>query len=150
MTAQQTTDHSVELTHTFNAPRDRVFAAWTESDQIMQWFGPATCQVTKATVDLRVGGEYRFVVNPGDGSKVEIFGEFKEVVPPQKLVYTWSFEPTREDPVTDSLVTVEFNERGDWTDLVLRHEALPSEKEKQEHTKGWNGCIENLDKHLAG
>jgi uncharacterized protein YndB with AHSA1/START domain len=74
---------------------------------------------------------------------------FQEVSPPTKLVYTWSFEPARETPVRDSIVTVQFQARGDWTDLRLRHEALPDEFERGEHERGWAGCVSSLEAFLA-
>lgn len=147
--AERKSAFNVELTHTFAAPRDQVFRAWTEPKQLTLWFGPPGYKTTVAKADLRVGGAYELALQPPQGPQVRIYGTFREVQPSERLSYTWSFDPPRESPVRDSLVTVEFRERGQWTDLVLRHEALPSEQEKQHHTDGWKGCFDRLGAHLG-
>jgi len=141
-------DFNLELTHTFTAPRERVFLAWVDPELFMRWFpGPGMTQDVKS--DLRVGGTYSMTVQCSEGPRSRIYGEFREVRPPEKLSYTWSFDPPRETPVRDSLVTVEFRERGQWTDLVLRHEALPTEAERKEHAEGWKGCLASLEQYLG-
>jgi uncharacterized protein YndB with AHSA1/START domain len=78
--------------------------------------------------------------DPEKGSTYVCFGEFQEVDPPNKVVYTWSWEPPEMD-VGRTLVTVEFHERGDATELVLTHEKFPTAEAASEHSKGWTGCL---------
>ena len=116
MTATQESEtYSLELTHTFSAPRDKVFNAWTEGEQILQWFGSKGSKTLEATVDLRVGGEWSMTHRLADGQKIMVHGTFREVVVPEKLVYTWSFSAPEHGEVRDSVVTVEFRERGEFT-----------------------------------
>ena len=70
------------LNRTFAASRERVFAAWTEPEQIKQWFGPDACEVVEAHVDPRVGGEYRFRFARPEMGEFSLRGEYREVIPP--------------------------------------------------------------------
>ena len=147
-TAAESDTYSLELTHTFSAPRDEVFAAWTEGDQLMQWFGSEGSKTTNAKVDLRVGGGYRMEMTLADGQKIAVRGAFREVSVPEKLVYTWEVDAHDMGDIRNSLVTVVFEERGEWTDLRLRHEALPDQPACERHEQGWKGCFESLTKHM--
>ncbi len=149
MTATQESETcSLELTHTFNAPREEVCNAWTEGEQILQWFGSKGSKTLEATVDLRVGGEWSMTHRLANGQKITIHGTFREVVVPEKLVYTWSYSAPELGEVRDSVVTVEFRQRGEWTDLSLHHESLPDQAACDRHEEGWKGCFESLDSHV--
>ena len=139
---------SLDLQHTFSAPRDRVFDAWTQPDQLMQWFGSPASKTTKADVDLRAGGAYSLEIESAQYGLIRVFGVFREVNPPEKLVYTWCVDPSPGVGVRDSLVTVEFKARGEWTDVALRHEAFPDEETRKRHNDGWKGCFESLAGYL--
>lgn len=103
-----TEQNILTITRTFSAPRERVFAAWTEPEQIKQWFGPDICQVVEAHVDLRAGGEYRFIAKNPEMGEFALRGEFREVTPPAKLIYTWQWEDDPDYVDRETLVTVEF------------------------------------------
>src|SRR5206468_2541018 len=77
---------SVRIVDVFDAPRDVVFAAWTEPEQLKRWWGPGIFETVFAEVDLRPGGRYELVLEPGS---MRLVGEFREVTPPRRLVYTW-------------------------------------------------------------
>lgn len=136
---------SLELEHTFSAPREDVFRAWTEPDQLVQWFGSKT---THAELDLRPGGAYSLEIDSVQFGPLRVFGVFRDVVTPERLAYTWCVDPSPGATVRDSLVTVEFRERGEWTDITLRHEALPDDETKRQHNEGWQGCFTNLTEFL--
>lgn len=134
---------AVEIRRTFAAPRQRVFEAWTEPDALKRWAAPGPLETPVAEVDLRVGGRYRIHMRGPDGKEHRVVGVYREVDPPRRLVYTWTWE-TNPD-VTDSVVTVEFHERGEATEVVLRHAGLPSEDSRRRHGEGWIGCLQKLD-----
>ena len=137
----------LELRRTYPASPDKVYRAWTEAEQVKKWFGPEVCDCTEAEVDLRVGGRYRFVLDEPDGRHI-VGGEYVELSPPGKLVFTWKWEHVPEDsPAT--LVTVEFLPKGDGTELVLTHERFPAADVRDLHNQGWIGCLNCLDKLLA-
>ncbi len=135
----------LRLTRSFEAPREAVFAAWTEPEELKRWFHPTgEFSTPVAEVDLRVGGTYRIGIKPPDRDALFVVtGTFKEVSPPERLVLTWSWEGTEMD-VTGTVVTVEFRDRGGSTEVVLTHELLPTTEARKEHEWGWNGCLEQL------
>jgi uncharacterized protein YndB with AHSA1/START domain len=135
---------TLEVRRTFAAPRERVFNAWTRSEELRKWFAPGPLTTAVAESDLRVGGRYRITMRGPDGKEHTVTGVYRTIDPPKRLVYTWRWED--KPSAGESTVTVEFNERGRSTEVVLRHEGLPNEKEIADHEHGWNGCLEKLEK----
>jgi uncharacterized protein YndB with AHSA1/START domain len=134
------------LSRTFAARREHVFAAWTEPEQIKQWFGPDTCEVLEAYVDLRIGGEYHFRATSPQMGEFSMRGEYREVIPPAKLVYTWQIENDPDFVDRETRVTVEFLDIGDSTEVRLTHENLPSADSVKNHEHGWSGSFDKLEK----
>ena len=149
------TAFGLTITRIINAPRERVFAAWTDPDHLHRWWGAHdgfTAPIVE--VDLRPGGRYRFGMQDPEQAHPYIGGgEYREVNPPEKLVFTWVWEKMPLDisdwvpPVT--LVTVEFFDRDGATEIVLTHELFTDEHMRDEHNNGWGGCIDRLEQYLA-
>jgi uncharacterized protein YndB with AHSA1/START domain len=139
--AAQAADTSLEVRRTINAHRERVFQAWTRPEDVKQWAAPGAMTTPVAEVDLRVGGRFRIEMHAPDGARHVAIGEYREVKPPERLVYTWSWEDTS---VRDSVVTVEFTQRGQATEVVLRHDRLPDANSRDRHAEGWAGCMEKF------
>lgn len=100
-----------------------------------------------AEVDLRVGGRYRLGMRAPDGAAVYVCtGVYREVTPPSRLVYTWAWEG-QDGPET--LVTVEFLDRGGATEVVLTHEGFADAGSRDQHATGWNGCLGSLARTLG-
>jgi uncharacterized protein YndB with AHSA1/START domain len=138
---------SLRLTRIFRAPRSVVFRAWTEVEQLKRWFCPNEHWGLDVEVDPRVGGTLRVVMkDPGANQDHVVRGTFREVRPPERLVFTWRWEDRPGFPET--LVTVEFRDRGEETEVVLTHEALPTPESRDRHTHGWSGCLDRLAKLL--
>lgn len=143
---------TLRVTKTIAAPREQVFRAWTEPEMLKQWMGPdPSFTVPIADVDLRTGGTYRLGMQPpGEGEPHVVGGIYREVRPPEKLVFTWKWEQPGgggPDPSSDSpemLVTVEFRDLGGSTEVVLTHEFHPDQHSRDEHAKGWAGCLIQL------
>ena len=131
------------------ASRERVFQAWTTPEEIKVWFGPETCTVLAAQIDLRVNGEFCFDISSRERGKLQLRGTYREITPPSKLVYTWRWEGNPELALDNSLVTVEFIELGGSTEIRLTHENLPSDEARESHRHGWSGSFDKLAKHLA-
>jgi uncharacterized protein YndB with AHSA1/START domain len=140
--ATKAPSETLEIRRTFNAPRQRVYDAWTKAEEIKKWAAPGAMTVALAESDLRVGGKYRIHMQATDGNQHRVFGVYRVVDPPKKVVYTWTWE-TQPD-VTDTVVTVEFHERGKATEIVLRHEGLETEELRKRHKEGWIGCIDKI------
>ena len=133
---------ALEVRRTIAAPRQRVFEAWTTPAELKRWAGPGPFVTPLAEVDLRVGGHYRIHMREPNGSEHRVFGVYREVDPPRRLVYTWSWENDPE--IVESVVTVEFHERGNATEVVLRHEGFPTKESRDRHETGWGGCLKKL------
>ena len=133
---------TLEVRRTIRAPRQRVFEAWTRPEEVKRWSAPGPIEVAVAEIDLRVGGAYRIHMRAPDGAMHRAFGVYREIDPPRRLVYTWSWEEKPE--VTDTVITVEFHDLGDATEVVLRHDGLTTAKERQDHEHGWTGCLDKL------
>jgi uncharacterized protein YndB with AHSA1/START domain len=142
-TAPVTSLHSLTLVRTLNASRERVFAAWTDPAQIAQWFAPASGFTTTATNDLRRGGSYTISMHNPNGVRHAATGKYLEIVPPERLVFTWS---SQENPAiaTDTLVTVLLRDLGGKTELTLVHTQLPTAESAQRHEAGWTGCLNSF------
>ena len=132
---ESTRSHVVKLTRTFKVPRDRVFKAWTSPDNIKHWWAADKNYSTPiAEVDLRVGGTYRLGMHNSDEDVTHVtVGTYREIDPPNKLVYTWRWEGAPEGDET--LVTVLFNDAGDSTEVVLIHERFPNEESCKQKPK---------------
>ena len=131
------------------APRERVFEAWTNPEEIKAWFGPETCTVLAAQIDLRVNGEYCLDISSQECGILRLRGNYREVTPPSKLVYTWKWEGDSEMAFENSLVTVEFIEFGGSTEIRLTHENLPSDEQRESHHHGWSGSFDKMQKYLG-
>jgi len=146
---------SLRVTKTINAPCERVFAAWTQPEHLHKWWGAhESFSAPIAEVDLRVGGKDRFgMLEPGKDAPYVAYGVYQEVIESEKLVFTWAFEKMPgDDPgfvPAETLVTVEFIDKGDATEVVLTHERFPDEHMRDEHQGGWFGCLDGLERLFA-
>ena len=112
-------------------------------------------QVRHSKLDVRPGGRYEIEVKTPEGVTYIGGGVYREVKPPEKLSFTWLWKTAPEKPdatsiqAEDSLVTVEFFERGaNSTEVVLTHEMLTTEGSRKSHKKGWEGCFDKLAEYL--
>jgi len=132
----------LRMRRTIPAPRDRVFHAWTDPEELKSWWGPGLFTTRAAEVDLRPGGDYRLVMQPPDGEALVLAGTFREVVPPERLVYTWRWEIGVPD-IQESLVTVEFRDVDGATEIALTHEHAPGSV-LDPYQMGWESGLEKL------
>ena len=142
----QTENLSLQIKRLIKAPRDRVYAAWTDPVQLKQWFGPEKVQTRDLIADARVGGKFRWdLINP-EGEKMTMRGEYRELQPGKKIVFTWRWEDDEDWENHTSIVTVELSDRDGGTELRLTHEQLPNEQSRDGHTGGWNSALDKLEK----
>jgi uncharacterized protein YndB with AHSA1/START domain len=144
-------DQQVLITRVFDAPRDSVFAAWTDPEQVAEWFGPAHMNTPRdgVRIDLRVGGRYELTMVRGDGAGEFAIGyEIVELVEPELLVL-------RSDPMPEAgmheptVVRVELHDHGAKTRMTLTDGPLPPES--RGHAEGgWNAAFDKLAALVAG
>lgn len=142
------TTQTLTLRRTFNAPRERIYEAFTRTDALMRWFGPRGMSVPIAELDVRVGGRYRLEIHGEDGVHV-LSGEYRELAPPEKLVFTWVWAQGVMAGV-ESTVTITLTALPTGTELTLVHAGLPSEEMRTAHSQGWSSTWDCLDDMLAG
>jgi uncharacterized protein YndB with AHSA1/START domain len=111
---------------------------------MMRWMGPASVQKLVAECDPRVGGSYQLkMIMPGDEHNVS--GVYREIVPNEKLVFTWAWRST---PERESLVTVTFKADGTGTIMTLLHEQFFDEDARDRHNAGWTSTLDKLETYL--
>ena len=137
---------SLVVSRIYPASVERVFKAWTDANQLGQWFAPTDDYTTKASVDLRVGHEYRIAITHKGGNVHTILGTYHLIDPPRKLVYTWRWEG---GPMADTLVTVDFSPEGEATKVTITHEQFTNSEDRDKHAEGWNGCLNRLPRLFA-
>ena len=139
---------SLALQRRLHARPAKVYAAWTDPEKIARWFGPSQVKAgsVQAEIDLRTGGHYRIAFDMMDGQHHQVGGIYREVVPNQRLVFSWAWHST---PERESLVTVALKSDGDGTLLTLQHEQLFDEAARDGHKSGWIGTLDKLEKFIA-
>ncbi len=138
-------DAVLVVKRSLSALPEAVFSALTDPAIMAQWFFAGADWSADVSGDPRVGGAYTITMHAPDGRSIAQWGEYREIDPPDRLVFTWS-----NDLVQDTVVTVELTPRGrERTDLVLYH-ALPDEAQiHRMHRDGWAACIAGLERYLG-
>jgi uncharacterized protein YndB with AHSA1/START domain len=126
-TVELQSDRELIITRCFDAPVRMVFEAWTSAELVRRWWAPRSHGVTMAgcEADVRVGGKYRYVLRNSEGGEIAFSGEYREIQPPTRLVYTQVFEPMAGAGAV--VVTVTFEETGGKTRMIS-HERYPSKQ----------------------
>jgi uncharacterized protein YndB with AHSA1/START domain len=148
-TPKQNMNTTLQITRVIKAPRERVYAAWTDPSQLRQWFGPETTQTKELIADPRVGGEFRWSLINCDGEEMTVAGEFRELTPDRKIVFTWQWQDDELWDNQTSVVTVELADREGGTEVCLTHEQLPSEQSRDNHEEGWTSLLVKLENYCA-
>ena len=149
MTTKAADKTSLQIKRFINAPRSRVYAAWTDPAQLKEWFGPEDVRTRSINADMRVGGKYRWDVITQDGEEWAAFCEYCELVPEKKIVFTWQWDNDEDWKNRTSLVTIELFDRRGGTELRLKHEQLPSEESRDRHSDGWNSLLNRLEQFVG-
>jgi uncharacterized protein YndB with AHSA1/START domain len=139
----------LELVRELAAPRERVFAAWTDPDKAARWWVPQGCTLVSCKMDVREGGAWHRRLRLPDGGVIAKWGQYREVRPPERLVFTYNTQYADGTLDPETLVTVTFEELGGRTRLTLRHERFWSEPATLSHAGGWSGSLERLLRFIA-
>jgi len=141
-------ERTLRLQRVLPASRERVFRACTEPGELALWWGPHGFTTTPIVLDLRVGGRYRFAMQPPDGERFHLSGEFRAVDPPAHLEYTFRWEPPDPDD-RETLVTVSLQDLDESTELGLVQSGFATEGRRALHEAGWTESLERLDGLLS-
>lgn len=144
------TDREIHVERVFDAPRDRVFAAFTDPELIPEWWGPRDTTTVVDEMDVRPGGSWRFVVRNSDGSEDGFRGTFREITPPERVVQTFEWEGM---PGYVSIDTATFEDLGDRTKVTSTSLFHTTEERdgmlESGMERGMNESFARLDELLA-
>ena len=140
----------------FDAPRERLWKAWTDPDLMARWWGPSGFTAPVIQIDLRVGGKFLGCMRSPDGKDYWSTGVYREIVAPERLVTTDSFADEQGNVVSASyygmsadfplelLVTITLEEQGGKTKLTLVHAGMPAGEDRDMARAGWNESFDKL------
>lgn len=137
------------LTRTFQAPAALVFDAWSDPKHLVRWWGPNDFTLPHCEQDFRVGGRYRFCMRGPDGSDHWVRGEYTLIDRPHRLVFTWLREDADGDIWCDTVVAITLEQRGAVTLLTLNQTTFATVPHCEEHSIGWNECLDRLVRYVG-
>ena len=138
----------LELAWVLDAPRERIFSMLTEPTEVARWWGPHGFRTVVTELESSVGGGYRFAMQPPDGDLFHLSGEFLEVDPPGRLVFTFRWDEPHPDD-RETTVTLSLNAVGDTTEVLLMQGEFATEERVALHRNGWTESFEKL-RELVG
>jgi uncharacterized protein YndB with AHSA1/START domain len=138
---------SLAITRHYGVAPEKVWRAWTDPQALSRWFGPGdTDAITRAELDVRVGGRYHVAFRTQDGEEHDVSGVYQEVVENRKLSFTWAWKST---PERVSLVTIDLEPASGGCDLRFRHDRFFDQAARDNHVRGWTAAFAKLDRFMA-
>ncbi|MCP4384911.1 MAG: SRPBCC domain-containing protein [Hyphomicrobiales bacterium] len=144
-----TSERELSITRWFDAPRALVFEAWTDPVHLGRWSGPEGFTFKPDYFDASPGGTYRFCLRDPGGTEHWLRGVYREVVVPERLVFTHAWEDGAGDLSPETVVTITFAEHGRRTLLTLHQAEFTSVSSRDGHADGWSGSLDCLERYLA-
>ncbi len=143
-------DRELVITRVIDAPRDLVFKAWTEAERMVHWLGPRGFTASDIEHDVRPGGAWRARLRPDAGGK-DLWqgGVYREVVKPERLVFTFAWDDENGRPGLETLVTITFAEQQGKTRMTFRQSGFKTVDSRDGYEKGWNSTFDRLDDYVA-
>lgn len=138
----------LDMARRLDAPPEELYAACTEPARLARWWGPRGFTVPDVELDLRVGGHYRIAMQPPEGDLFHLSGRFREVAPPERLSYTFNWEPPDPDD-GETVVTMRFEGRGGSTLARVRQEGFATEERLALHRDGWGDSLDRLQEFVS-
>jgi uncharacterized protein YndB with AHSA1/START domain/predicted enzyme related to lactoylglutathione lyase len=136
---------TLEIRRRFNAPRDRVFAAWTTGELLRSWFGPPGTTMHEATFDPREGGSYRLAMTASNGEPFVALGTVTEFRRPERLAFTFRWQ--EDDPAQEhgTSITIDLHAVDDRTEMVFTHTGFVDDASRDRHDEGWSGSFDRMN-----
>jgi uncharacterized protein YndB with AHSA1/START domain len=142
------TDRDLVLTRVIDAPRPLVFKAWTDPEQIARWWGPEGFVTIDYDMDIRPGGAYRFTMRSPEGSEHRKRGVYREIVKPERIVFTFAWAEPDGGLGHETLITVTFEEDGTKTKITLHQGVFHTVAWCDDHRVGWTSCLERFAEYM--
>jgi uncharacterized protein YndB with AHSA1/START domain len=138
----------LRLERVLAAPREVVYRALTEPDELVKWWGPEGFTAPSIEFDPQSGGGYRIAMQPPDGDLFHLEGEFREVDPPARLAFTFRWDPPNPDD-RETLATLSLQDRGGQTEVLLTQGEFATEERRALHQDGWTESFHRLERILG-
>jgi uncharacterized protein YndB with AHSA1/START domain len=125
----ETSNASIKIEREFSAPVETVFSAWTEPEELKQWWKPLGSQLNEVRNELKEGGEIEYIFEANGKTSLTIKGNYMEVSPKERLVYTWNWQPQEKELAeSDYKLSVLFEDSGEGCRLVITQENFKSKE----------------------
>ncbi|KAM3095865.1 SRPBCC domain-containing protein [Phormidesmis sp. 146-12] len=144
-----TSERELTITRRFDAPRSLVFQVWTQPADFSQWLGPKDFTTIACQMNVKVGGIYRACIRSPDGNDHWMQGIYREVIAPERLVFTFAWEDENSQPKHETLVTVTFVEQNNQTLMTFHQSIFESPESRDSHRSGWTECFDRLEVYLS-
>jgi uncharacterized protein YndB with AHSA1/START domain len=142
-------DRVLVITRLLDAPRALVFKVWSQPEHLVHWWGPKGFTAPSCEMDLRPGGAWRACIRSPEGTEHRMQGSYREIVEPERLVFTFAWEDDEGEPGHQTLVTVTFAEQDGKTRLTFHQATFESDESRDSHHGGWSECFDRLEDYLA-
>jgi uncharacterized protein YndB with AHSA1/START domain len=145
----QTTERELHITRVFDAPRELVYQAFIDPGRALQWAGPRDCPAVHVSGDVRPGGAWRTCLRPRDGGP-DLWqgGTYLEVIPGERLEYTFAWDLDGGGRGPETVVTITFEDRAEKTLMTFRQRAFDTRSNRDGHHHGWNSGFDRLAEFL--
>jgi len=146
--SEESTKTRLHLEKSLVVPRERVFAAFVDAEQLRRWWGPAGFTVPRLEFGAVEGTNYRIAIQPPDGEVFHIRGTFRAVEPPRRLVFTFIYEEPDPDD-QETLVTLTFDSKDAGTRVILDQGPFTTAARLELHREGWTDTLQRLERSLV-
>ena len=141
-------EQELVVTRIIDAPRALVFRAWTDAEQVANWWGPQGFVTTFCEMDIRPGGAYRCCMRSPAGTDHWKRGVYREIVAPERIVFTFAWEDANGHLGHELLTTVTFEDLGAKTRLTLHQAQFATVANRDDHRGGWTSCLERFAEYM--
>ncbi len=139
----------VHQTHVLPAPRERVFRALTDPGELPRWWGPDGFTIPEIDFVAREGNSYRIAMQPPEGERFHLTGDFREVAPPARLAFTFVWDPPTTDD-RETLAELDLDDHDGSTEVRFRQGPFATEERQALHDGGWSQSFAKLERLLSG
>lgn len=149
MNIRSETRPELTIRRSFDAPRDLVFQCWTDPERLKHWCCPKDFTLPFSEGDIRPGGSFKTCMRAPDGTDHWLSGTYREIVPPERLVFSHRWLNDKGEHEHETVVTIMLREQDGKTLLTLHQAFFLSEASRDGHRGGWSETLDNLAEYLA-
>jgi uncharacterized protein YndB with AHSA1/START domain len=143
------TEYELSVPRTFDAPASEVFELWADRDERIQWWGPKAFTCPELESDFRVGGAWRACIVSAEYGTNWMSGVYQEIVPNERIVFSFAWEDRQDDHGIETIVTVTFTEKDGKTLQTFHQAPFVREEARDSHIGGWNQVFDKEEAYVA-